>query len=85
MQKLALPLATLILGLGLGVGAVAVADNGSDSDRATASQRDPMLYELRQINRKLNILNRNLTGSADVSAITPIDEQLGQIILNTRP
>lgn len=84
MQKIAMPLATLILGLGLGVGAVAVAED-RPIRAANHAQSDPVLRELQNISRRLNLVNRNLGGYEYTPSRPAIQKLLVEIERNTRP
>lgn len=71
MRNLMAPLATLIVGLALGIGTVAVAEDSRQPARTAA---DPVVRELKNIGRKLDIANRHLAS---------VDDHVGDIAVDT--
>lgn len=84
MKTFAAPLTTLALGLALGIGTVAVADDGQPA--ATRAQSDPaMLRELKNISKRLDLVNRNLGGYEYIPGKPAIQDLLEDIQRNTQP
>jgi hypothetical protein len=63
-RQFATHLATLAVGLSLGLGAVAVAGNQPTAHTSASDTR--IVNELRTIERKLDLANRNLDGCATI-------------------
>ena len=82
MQRAVTHLATLAVGVGLGIGAVAVADSQPTANQS--ANTGDVVRELKKANRKLDVVNTTLGGSASAAPEGPaVQPSLRQICRGT--
>jgi hypothetical protein len=81
-RRLATHLVALAVGLGAGVGTVALANDGGPPARSSAADTR-IVNELRDINKTLKLVNKNLGGYDNIAVTPSIQDELQQICHNT--